>query len=1103
MGKIDPLKTQRAVTPEITAELAAAGFTDAHDIGRGGFGVVYKCTEKTLDRTVAVKVLTADLDEGNQERFVREQRAMGRLTGHPNIVGVLQVGTTTTSGHPYLVMPYYPQDSLDTRIRRHGPLSAQETLRLGVKLAGALETAHRLGILHRDVKPGNILITDYGEPALTDFGIARIPDGFRTATGTVTGSPAFTAPEMLKGEAPTPAADVYGLGATLFAALTGHAAFERCSGEQVVAQFVRIATQSRPNLREHGVDEDLSLVIEHAMARAPEQRPPIATLGEQLQQLQARHGWPVDQMAIMTESGAEQHKSAPVSLIPLTTGRSPVGGSSQFGSGITGRGSLPLELTSFIGRRTELTEVKGLLASCRLVTLTGVGGVGKTRLAARAATRAQRDFQGGVWLVELGELHDGGLLPGVIAAAVGMRPREQPVLDALIDYLGRRQLLLVLDNCEQIVDAAAKVAGSLLRACPNLRILATSREPLGVDGEAVLRVRPLKVPDLDRQPSLRGAPRYDAVTLFVERAAAAVPGFALTENNVAIVTEICYRLDGLPLAIELAAARLRALTPEQILQRLADRYALLTRGSRSAPNRQQTMQWCIDWSYSLCTPAEQSLWAQLSVFAGSFELDAAEQVCRNDIAAEDLLDVVTALVEKSILIREESGSAVRFRLLETVRDYGRNKLEEVDQYTELRRRHRDWYRQLAESADTDGIIPHHLDWLARLNREQPNLREALDFCLADTEAEPDAALSFAAALQLFWFSRGQVGEARHWLDRALAGGPATATTVRAKALWRANMVAAAQADPRGASALVMQAQALAEGTEHPVVHAFADLTRALHAVSTGDPPRAHAPLEAALKSFTAQGDVSGQVWALLGLGWVHALQEDCATALSYHEKALAIIESYGYSLHRSYALWATAFAAWRHGDGDRALRLLRQWLQLSRQQKDPLMAAIALETLAWIVESQGSARRATVLLGAAKALSQSTGTSTVPFPNLAVHHEHCERRARRTLGLRAFEAAYREGASRDLDAATDYALGEQPQAVTTPGPNPPTALTTREREVADLVADGLTNRAIAARLSISQRTAQGHVEHILTKLGFTSRAQIAAWVAEQSRATQR
>jgi predicted ATPase/serine/threonine protein kinase/DNA-binding NarL/FixJ family response regulator len=1088
MDENDPLQTRRDVLPFISDELREAGFDDAREIGRGGFGVVYRCTQAGLDRTVAVKVLTADLDEENRARFFREQRAMGRLTGHPNIVGVLQVGTTDT-GRPYLVMPYHRQGSVDTKIRENGPLDLEEVLRLGVKMAGALETAHRLGILHRDVKPANILLTDYGEPALTDFGIAHIADGFKTATGTVTGSPAFTAPEVLGGEPPSPASDVYGLGATLFSALTGHAAFERRSGEQVVAQFLRITAQPVPDMREHGFPDDVCAVIEKAMSRDPGDRPSTSVLGENLRELQVRRGLPVDEMALRAAPGADPRDPQPPSA-RWHPPASPVARKADR--------NLPLELTSFVGRRTELAEVKNLLSVSRLVTLTGIGGVGKTRLALRVASNVQRDFADGVWLVELGELHDESLVVGAVAAELGVRDQSsRPLSEILVEFLATRTLLLVLDNCEQVIDAVAGLAEVLLRACPQLRILTTSREPLGIGGESVLRVSPLAVPDPDREPSLRGLPRYDALTLFAERAVAAVRGFEITEENKATVARICQRLEGLPLAIELAAARLRAMSPEQILQRLDDRYTLLTSGSRGAPTRQQTLRWSIDWSYDLCTPLEQQLWGRVSVFAGSFELDAAEEVCGDDKAPEGLLDALSSLVDKSILIREESDTVVHFRLCETLRDYGREKIVEAGEYEVLRRRHRDWYQQLTLDAAAGWISPRQLEWIDRLDRERPNIREALEFCLSDNDGV-EAGLCLAAALFQFALSRGLYSECRHWLDHFLARDAGKPTAERIRAIHADSLLAVVQGDLLAATALIEEGRAIAAQFTDPQIHALLDHADGELALYRDDLPRAVSRLENALEVFGACGDLTLQVAVLQTLGLVYDLLGESQRSIGCYEKALSITESHGESVYRSYTLWAMGVAVWRQGDRGRAVGLLGQALQLAERVNDPLTCSACLEVLACIATEERNVRRAAVLMGAAEELAHSVGGVTIVSPNLLPYQEECETTARRALGEQAFGAAQREGRLMGMDGAVVYALGLQsPDVNRTAGQS--TDLTKRESEVAELVAQGLTNKQIAARLVISPRTAQGHVEHILTKLGFNSRAQIAAWVVEQSR----
>ncbi|PBC52044.1 protein kinase [Rhodococcus sp. ACS1] len=1105
MDDSDPFRTHHQVLPFIADELHDSGFDDVHEIGHGGFGVVYRCTQTALDRIVAVKVLTTDLDDDNRARFFREQRAMGRLTGHPNIVEVFEVGATA-SGRPYLVMPYYPHNSLDAQIRRHGALTEKEVLRLGVKTAGALETAHRAGIVHRDVKPANILLTDYEEPVLADFGIAHIAGAFRTATGTVTGSPAFTAPEVLSGDSPTVASDVYGLGATLFTALTGHAAYERRSGEQVVAQFLRITTQPVPDLRVHGYSEEVSVAIERAMSRSAADRPSAAVFGNLLQQVQTRHGFTLDEMALRAEPSSSGQGSSDRTWrdspdnSPLSAPQPPPD-SQHLPAGPTGGGrktNLPLDLTSFVGRRAELAEVRKLLSTSRLVTLTGIGGVGKTRLALRVADTLGRAFPDGLWLVELGELRDGQLLTHMVATALGVRHEVTGPLPVLTEYLAAKNLLLILDNCEHVISAAAELTIALLRSCPGLKILTTSREPLGIGGESVLRVPPLKAPDLDYDPPLASLPQYEAVNLFVERAARAVPSFELTEDNHVAVARICRRLDGLPLALELAAARLRVMSPDQILQRLNDRYALLTRGARGVPSRQQTLRWSIDWSHNLCTQAEQQMWARLSVFAGAFDLDAATHMLADTGEPEELLEQVTSLVDKSILIREESDTGVRFRMLETLRDYGRERLQDAGEHQAMRSRHRDWYRQMALDAESEWISPRQLDWIARLNLEQPNLREALEFSLSVSDGS-SAGLDIAAALFPFWFSHGLLTEGRRWLERALAGDEHQSAALRVKGLYAASILATRQRDLQEAIALIEQGRMIADEVGTARDRALIQRADGYLALHRGDPRRAVTFLSQALDEFRRDGDLMLQIMTLHGLGLAHHLLGQPDQAVARLEDAIQIAQSHGESASRGRSSWTLALVVWQQDNRDRAVSLLRDGLELARLSDDPSGAAWCLELLAWIAATERHFHRAGVLMAAAAALRRKVGTSVLQIPNLTGAHQECERTTREGLGPRGFTAACREGESMSFGSAISYAREEKPSPRHADASS---VLTKRENQVAALVAKGLTNREIATQLVISPRTAQGHVEHVLTKLGFTSRAQIAAWAVEQTLLTE-
>ncbi|MEU6558285.1 ATP-binding protein [Nocardia nova] len=759
------------------------------------------------------------------------------------------------------------------------------------------------------------------------------------------------------------------------------------------------------------------------------------------------------------------------------------------------RGNLPLELTRFVGRRAQVGTVENLLANSRLVTLTGIGGVGKSRLALRVADRVRRDFGDGVWLVELGDTRDPALLGDVIATTLGLRSRGAgSIVDVLTRYLSARDLLIILDNCEHVIDAVTTLTETLLKVCPRVRILATSREALNVGGESAFPVPPLAIPDTSIEPAARGA-RTDAVALFADRAAAVVPDFDITDDNRAAVAGICARLDGLPLAIELAAARLRTMSPGQILSRLDDRYGLLTRGRRGAPKRQRTLAWCIGWSHDLCTPDEQRLWHRLSVFAGGFDLDAAERVCGADAAPGELHDSLSALVAKSILIREDVDGTVRFRMLETVREFGRHRAEADGDHIDSARRHQDWCLELTLRATAEWIGPRQLEWVAGLERELPNLRAALEFAIG--ESHPDA-LRMTTALYHFWVLRGRPGEGRHWSARALAHVTTASAVEQARALQAAGAMAALQGDIADAAATLTRLRQLAERTTDPVVGALLAHTQGSVGLMTGDadPDHAQELMTGAIAVHQASGARGLHLDALISLGLSCVLLGDTSRAVGYFEQVLAITESAGETMLRSWALWAAGYVAWCEGEPDRAEGLLADGIRSARRMADPLIAATCAETLAWVVAGRHRHHRAAVLMGAAESLASVVGSATFVFAALLAHHDDCARDGRKALGPRTFEKNLREGAAMTFDAVVAFALDEPGDAAAAPGPG--AALTKREREVSELVARGLTNKQIAARLVISHRTAEGHVEHIRTKLGFTSRAQIAAWAAARA-----
>ena len=771
----------------------------------------------------------------------------------------------------------------------------------------------------------------------------------------------------------------------------------------------------------------------------------------------------------------------------------------QSTAGFHAGGNLPAEITSFVGRRRELADAKRALAKSRLVTLTGVGGVGKTRVAERLARDRRRAYPHGVWLVELGELADPALVAQTVLTGLGVRgPRPGDALDALIESLSSRHLLLVLDNCEHLLDEVAALSAALLRGCPDLQILATSREPLRVVGEAVLPVPPMAAPEPERSGGAAGLSRYEAVALFTERAAAAVPGFALTEDNYRAVAALCYRLDGLPLGIELAAGRLRSLSPEQILSKLDDRYALLTGGERGRPDRQQTLRASIEWSYQLCTPQEQRLWARLCVFAGSFELDAVEGVCTGDIAGDEIVDLVSGLVDKSIVVRHERGTVAQYRLLETIREFGLERLNEVGDGPALRLRHLQWYAALVHTAKTEWISERQVYWLARVAAESANIRSALDFCLNEL-GDADAVLEILVGIPLgiFW-ARGRLGEGRYWLDEALARS-SQVTVLRVLAILRNSALAMVGGEFAAGNQLLDEARGLIPQVSDPMVLTQLHYVAAHSAHYAGDLPRAASELEQALATSTSGTDLDGYLDVVQSLAFFASMAGEHERSKACYEEIIQLTEPRGESLHRAAALTALGLDAWRRGDAVHAVELQRSSLEIKLGLDDQLGTALALEALAWGVGALGQHKRAANMLGTAEVMWDSTsGSLATLFPEFVCDHDKSVAAARAALGDQAYAAAFRRGRQMSLAQALDDS--EHTRRSTRSGfmdAGGAGSLTSREEEIAGLLAQGLSNKAIAKSLVIAQRTAETHVANVLVKLGLTSRSQVAAWVAEQ------
>ena len=805
--------------------------------------------------------------------------------------------------------------------------------------------------------------------------------------------------------------------------------------------------------------------------------------------------------------------------------------------------NLPAPRSSFIGRQQQLLEIKRELATTRILTLTGAGGSGKTRLALEVARDLIGSYPGGVWLVELAPLSEEELVPKAVAEALEVPERPGELLaDTLADVLGSRELLLILDNCEHLVEAAARLADSLLDSCPRLRILATSRETLDVPSEIVWPVPTLSIPDPQRPPAVEELEGSESARLFAERARRRDPTFSLSQHNARAVAEICQRLEGIPLAIELAAAPVRSLSVKQISERLEGSLELLTRGGRTAVRRQRTLRGALDWSHELLSEAERVLFRRLSVFAGGWTLEAAEAVESWDgLTQEDIFELLSGLVDKSLVLAEATrDGGMRYRLLEPIRQYALEKLEESGEAEVVRRRHAEYCLTLAEEAEPGLEGVQQQKWVNRLEIEHDNIRTALSWSLERAEGA-ELGLRMGAALGEFWYLRSYLGEGLRWIEEALARSEQTAAE-RARALQRVSLLAIYQGDfDRAVSAseegLELEGVELFRRGGGVSVAAELRRTMGLAVAHRGEDERAMEFFEESLALSREAGNSRGVANSLFRLGMMWRVEGDFERATELMEEALALCRESGdpallasilthlgitfvfqgdlerakapleeaaallrEQKHRTFLAVALMYLGWAallQSDSELARALHTEGLELQQEVGDRPAASESLGALACVAQAQGEAGRAARLFGAAQALrevigyQQESGDRALAEPYLAA--------ARSRLGEAAWDVAYAEGREMTFEESVDYALSVEKHPTTpasAPAPGYPAGLTPREMQVLRMVAQGMTSAEVAKELFVSTRTVDTHLTSIYHKLGISSRAAATRFALE-------
>jgi predicted ATPase/serine/threonine protein kinase len=968
-------------------------------LGAGAMGDVYLARDGRLGRKVALKLLPPHFarDAERLLRFRQEASAASRLN-HPNILTVHEVGRVDST---HYIATEHVEGLTLRELMALKRVGVTEALDVATQVASALAAAHAAGIVHRDVKPENIMLRRDGYVKVLDFGIAKLLEdsawgapgdsqmaarAFKTDPGMMLGTVTYMSPEQARGLEVDARTDIWSLGVVLYELITGRVPFEGSSIAEVLVSILEREAAPLSDLS-GGVPAELWHVVRRTLAK---------DRGERYARVEdlAR-----DLSGIKRDLEFASHlrlyaRADPGVAAPHEAGAHPPG---------RGHGSpannLSVRLPLIVGRAVEIAAVEELLRGeeARLLTLTGPGGTGKTRLGQQVARDLLDEFDDGVFFVPLAPISDHHLVAAALAQALGVQETSaRGFAEGLKSYLGDKRMLLVLDNFEHVTAAAPFVA-ELLSACPGLKILVTSRAALRVSGEREFRVPPLALPALDGVRSADDLMQCGAAVLFVQRVLAARPQFELTDENAPTVAEICIRLDGLPLALELAAARTKLLSLEEMLARMNPSLKLLKGGARDWPERQQTMRATIAWSYDLLRDDARTLCRRQAVFFGGSTLGAAEAVCGEAGGVEiDVLDGLESLVDESLLLKKESADgAYRFLMLETIREYGLERLEASDEGAELRRRHANFFLALAEEVEPRLTSAGHEPWLVRLDAEHNNLRAALRWAVDNGDAE--MGLRLVGALRWFWYYRGHFGEGYHWATQLLSmPGAAPRTEARAKALLCAGSLAFYYSDPAAACPLLEESVALWRELGNLRYLAYA-LTFACLPISLVrlDFDAACAAAEEGVALFRQSEDRWGLALALTYAGvimWAEPSAEKQATA--HFEEAVALFRSLGDEWGAGGSILYLAALRQEHGDNAAARALYEEFVAIMRESKDLWRLASGLDILAELLRSEGEHARAEALAEESLTLQQKLGKSL----NLRKTWNQMKKRARPDAG---------------------------------------------------------------------------------------------------------